>query len=324
MTRRARRHGLPDVPRACVVVGVDGSAHADRATEWAAHQADLEGRALVLVHAFHQTAPPLTSAVDRAHLGRQETRRIRRSGARAVLALAALRAGVAAPEIPVHSILIDTDPRRALIALSRNAHLLVVGSRGFGPVRNAWLGSVSEAVSSGAACPTVVVRHQHPGLVRHGVLVGVEASANDRPVVEFAFEQASLHSLPLRVVHSTSPPIAATVPRRPLLAGADRTEDAAVLLSETVAGMSEKYPDVHVTLQLVTGSVPEVLSRPGHLMDLVVVGRPPPRLVSRLLHDSTPTRVLQQTKGVVAVVPTELATTVHSTTPRKGARHARA
>lgn len=36
----------------CVVVGIDGSEHSDRALVWAAEQADLERRRLVVLHGF--------------------------------------------------------------------------------------------------------------------------------------------------------------------------------------------------------------------------------------------------------------------------------
>ena len=38
------------LPAGCIVVGVDGSEHAERAITWAAAQAVLERRTLALVH----------------------------------------------------------------------------------------------------------------------------------------------------------------------------------------------------------------------------------------------------------------------------------
>ena len=44
------------IPTGSIVVGVDGSEAAGRALDWAATQAHIEGRALVIAHAV----PPLT------------------------------------------------------------------------------------------------------------------------------------------------------------------------------------------------------------------------------------------------------------------------
>ncbi len=50
------------------------------------------------------------------------------------------------------------DPATTLVAESElGLDLLLIGSRGYGPVRSVLLGSVSEAVVHGAACPAVVV-----------------------------------------------------------------------------------------------------------------------------------------------------------------------
>jgi nucleotide-binding universal stress UspA family protein len=53
-----------------------------------------------------------------------------------------------------------------LVQLSREVDMLVVGSRGYGPVRRTLLGSTSDRLVHDAACPVVVVprdavRHEH-------------------------------------------------------------------------------------------------------------------------------------------------------------------
>ena len=63
--------------------------------------------------------------------------------------------GVAAREFTVTVVL--GDPARQLIAASRDADLLVVGSRGAGPVAQHLMGSVSSKVAHHAACPVVVI-----------------------------------------------------------------------------------------------------------------------------------------------------------------------
>lgn len=51
----------------------------------------------------------------------------------------------------------EGDPAEVLVERSRDLDLLVIGSRGYGPVRHALVGNVSWAVIRGAACPVLVV-----------------------------------------------------------------------------------------------------------------------------------------------------------------------
>ena len=76
-----------------------------------------------------------------------------------------------------------------------------------------------------------------------------------------------------------------------------------LLLSESVAGLSEKFPDVHVTLQLGYGLVDECLTRGTRPMDLIVVGRHPVHSLAKLLAGSMSTAVLERSDSPVAVVP---------------------
>jgi nucleotide-binding universal stress UspA family protein len=55
-----------------------------------------------------------------------------------------------------HEILVD-DPSDALLRISRNLDLLVMGSRGYGPMLGVLLGSVSRRVTTSAYCPVFVV-----------------------------------------------------------------------------------------------------------------------------------------------------------------------
>lgn len=93
------------------------------------------------------------------------------------------------------------DPRGVLIGLARQAHLIVMGSRGRGTVRSMLLGSVSAAVSKYASCPVAVRRPPRGRAHTCGVVVGSDVTPESVPVVEFAFEQASLRGVPLTVLH---------------------------------------------------------------------------------------------------------------------------
>ena len=55
-----------------------------------------------------------------------------------------------------HEIVVD-DPSDALLRISPHLDLLVMGSRGYGPMRGVLLGSVSRRVTASASCPALVV-----------------------------------------------------------------------------------------------------------------------------------------------------------------------
>ncbi len=255
-----------------IVVGVDGSDASRQALQWAADQASLEGRPLFLVHVED----------PRSRLGE--------TGSKAVLAEAASVVEWRRPAVEVQMSSGAGDAREILVDHGDRASLLVVGSRGRGPVGSMLLGSVSVAVGTRAACPVIVVRPHHRGDVRHGVLVGVDTTRASRAPLEFGYRMASFHDLPLTVLHC--------------VADAD-VEAHRRDLAELVAGMSEKFPDVHVTRQVVRMRVVDgILEHQGVERDLVVVGRHhhalrPGRGIATLAGT-----VIERGACAVAVVPT--------------------
>ena len=66
------------------------------------------------------------------------------------------------PELDADYEILEGDPAETLIASSETLGLLVLGSRGYGPLRHVFLGGVSGAVTRGAHCPTLVVPRGAP------------------------------------------------------------------------------------------------------------------------------------------------------------------
>jgi nucleotide-binding universal stress UspA family protein len=263
-----------------IVVAVDGSDHAERAVHWAAEQASLEGRRLMLV------------AVG--------------EDARSIADHAASLIGSHHPGLDVRTLCRNGDPRRVLIELSAQAHLIVLGSRGRGALKSMLLGSVSAAVSAHAACPVVVCRPVHDQPRTQGVIVGADGTPESLPVIEFAYQQASLRRMPLTVLHCFWD-AAAAVAEYHRARGEDYAapdlEDLRAVLATSVAGFAETYPDVPVALELKHGLVDEALSPRTTEWDLIVVGRHPMTSVSRVLTGSIATAVLERACATVAVVP---------------------
>lgn len=59
--------------------------------------------------------------------------------------------------VDANRVVLDGDPAGRLIERSSNLGVLVIGSRGYGPLRSVLLGGVSGRVIRDAACPVIVV-----------------------------------------------------------------------------------------------------------------------------------------------------------------------
>lgn len=257
-------------------VGIDGSADADRALNWAVAQARLEGRRLVAVMCGD------ASVSGAAHVGK------------------ALEA-----DVPVEPFVSTRDPRDVLVDLSETAHMIVLGSHGRGAVRGLLLGSVSAAVARHASCPVVVCRPPKGDVGGKGVLVGADGTPGSRDIIEFAFAQASIHELPLTVVHCVWDAASALADpqKAPWALAEPAASDVKILLSESVAGLREQYPNVDVNLLPKHGLVDRALGSQGNAWDLVVLGRPPQSRLDRILVGSIAISVLERSRTTVVVVP---------------------
>ena len=272
------------VPAGTIVVGVDGSGSSDQALAWAVRHAQLEHRALTIAHAVPSTLNP---AGDLA------------AGHR-VVAAAHDEARRRAPGLEVHEVVSAVDPRSLLIELSEHAATVVVGSRGRGPLASMLLGSVGAALARHAHCPVVVHRPTRPGLVRRGVLVGVDGAVDSTDVLEHAFRLASQRGLPLTVLHCYGDVLAASAAGQ--FAPPVDPVDHEVLLSESMAGMREKFPDVHVTVDVVRRAPEGALVAMAKHMDLVVVGAHHGGLASAVMFGSVAATVVEHATCPVMVV----------------------
>lgn len=289
----------PRVVPGTILVGVDGSEHAQRALRWAADQARLEGRQLTVVHAAGEGDLRSAAWVSGAAAALPD---LMKSASGLVEDSVAFATSVQ-PDIVVVGVPRLGDPRQVLVDLSEDAHLVVVGSRGRGTFRSMVLGSVSVNVAKHAHCPVVVTRPGQASVVEDGVLVGADGTAESLPVIEFAFRQASLRGVPVTVMHSTFDARVALASAARAQSVADGADEYRILLSESVAGLSAKFPDVSVSLQLRSGLVDECLSTGSRSRDLVVVGRHQDNSISKLLTGSISAAVLERCSSPVAVVP---------------------
>ena len=293
------------VPAGSIVVGVDGSSAAEAALTWAADQASLEQRPLTIVHAVENMALPSAGAVV-ASTGPDCTRVVHqaRDAARALLTAATKQAVDEHPRLTVNGLLRYADPRTTLLDLGETAAMLVVGSRGRGPVSRLLLGSVSVSLSKHATCPVVIHRASARAVRGSGVLVGVDGGEHSLPAIDFAYRMASWRNASLTVLHCywESTPLA------PGLATQDRAS-AQELVSESVAGMHETYPEVEVRIRLRRGFADQHLIAASSEHELVVVGHHPIPVLNDIVYGSVAPQVVEHAHGAVAVVPSALRAT---------------
>jgi nucleotide-binding universal stress UspA family protein len=226
-----------------IVVGVDGSASAVTAAAWAAGEAARLGVPLRLVHAYllpAQSYPEFT-------VNGPEVREAFEQQGRQWLHEAAEAARAAVPDVEVGTVLVVDRPAAALIAESRRARMIVLGSEGLGGFSGLLAGSVAVAVSAHGHSPVVVVRE--PVDERGPVVVGVDGSPVSEQAVAFAFGEASLRGAPLTAVIAwTDFLVVDSVYGSRFTVDWSQVEDQQRrLLAERLAGWQEKYPDVEVT-----------------------------------------------------------------------------
>ncbi|MDN4175385.1 universal stress protein [Nocardioides sp. SOB77] len=292
-----------EVPAGSIVVGVDGSACAAEAVTWAADQAALEGRRLVLLHAADPLSPTTSMWLTSMAVDPTEVTRDIEAAGHDLLARTAAEVRTSHPTVEVVEVLRLVDPREALIAATAVAETVVVGSHGRGPVSSLLLGSVGVAVARHARGQVVVVRPGAPDTERHGVVVGVDGTERSRPALEAAYRHASARRLPLTVVHCFWDVVAATTPAHVVPVPTADTDELRRVVAESVAGMSEKFPDVSVVVELARGLAEEVLGRESAVRDLVVVGHHRSGPVTAMLRGSVGVAVLEHATCPVLVVP---------------------
>ncbi|WP_308259500.1 universal stress protein [Pseudonocardia sp. H11422] len=253
-----------------VLVAVDGSEPALRAVRWAAQEALRLRVALRVVTASggssvrHFGDPNWGPDYEEALL----------EIARAQVAAAADVAGETAPDVEVVPQVLEGYPVPALLDESREVQLVVLGNRGLGGFSGLLVGSVTVAVAAHAACPVVVVRgtDQDAATAQEGpVVVGVDGSPLSEAALAFAFADADAHGSALVAVHSwqdavMDPAAAAYVNWEAIESEEHR------LLTERLAGLAQKYPDVPVERVVVRDSPARVLVERSAGARLVVVG----------------------------------------------------
>ncbi|GAA2136491.1 MULTISPECIES: universal stress protein [Arthrobacter] len=132
-----------------VVVGVDGSTESQAALDWGIQEAKLRNGQVIVLASWHY--PYVTDAAGQAwdYAGFERD-------AQTILNDELER--VADQGVPVTGRLVEGNAAAALVEASREADLLIVGSRGLGGFTGMLLGSVSSQLAHHARCPLLIIR----------------------------------------------------------------------------------------------------------------------------------------------------------------------
>jgi nucleotide-binding universal stress UspA family protein len=138
-----------------VVVGVDHSPGANAALVFADEEARLRGATLRAVHAWRYGYIGYSGPEGRVPSIGADIDDLRTA---AVAALeASVREALPESEVGIELLAIQGAPAAVLVEQSRDAELLVVGSRGHGGFVGLLLGSVGQQCAHHAECPVVIV-----------------------------------------------------------------------------------------------------------------------------------------------------------------------
>ncbi|WP_343574821.1 universal stress protein [Mycobacterium sp.] len=239
-------------PRPAVVVGIDGSQAAIRAAEWAVDEAMNREIPLRLIHVIPEHVEPAPmAAVGNVQMEVEygET---------------ALRIASAAVEATGMPVKVETElgrgnPVTTLVAESRSAAMLCIGSVGIGHFAQALLGSTAAELAEAAHCTVAIIRSRQsrskPG---NSLIVAAVSDAPDsEQVVELAIREAQLRHAPVLAVGI-------------LRAGTDDMPSAE--LNRRVERWVRHHPDVQIYAGATRTEIADFLAVMDKTIKLAVIG----------------------------------------------------
>lgn len=255
-----------------VTAGLDGSRESVAAARWAAHEADLRGVPLALVHVEEWLErPPLAVA----------TTEVQRQWAEGLLREASEEIKRLYPDLEITSRRLQGIPATALAHAAASSDMLVLGSRGLGSIAGFMLGSIGAGTIAAADQPVVLVRAPHDeatpaedSVADGPIVTGVDIGRPCDALLSFAFDEAARRGCALRVLHAWAPPpIVGYGPGLDPDVQEEIGQGLATAVDEMIRPWCEKYPSVPVTPEVRIGQCAIQLVDASKGAALVVVGR---------------------------------------------------
>ncbi len=185
-------------PQSTILVGVDGSPNANVAAAWAVEIGRRLDAPVEAVVAWTELPPPYVDGVDE-HVAEMNTH-VAEVMTQALDGDALDGINVTAVQGPTADVLLST-------ADEKEAAMLVVGTRGLGPLAGLLLGSISRRLLFTTQRPLVVVPRRAPPHAQEltRVLVGVDCSPIARRVLSWSAGFCADLGVPATIVRCASP-----------------------------------------------------------------------------------------------------------------------
>lgn len=269
-----------------IVVGVDESVPSDLVIEWVGRRAASRQVELELITAIDLLISDPLDVEARLTIVRDA---LLRQAPRTVIRIAVIEGAI--PNV--------------LKERSREADLLVIGSRRSHPVRSALAGSLPLRIASASLCPTVIVPEDGSnGVERDAVVVGLESDHSSDAALVWAAHEALASNRGLRIVHAwrlpPTPysPFEAVVVARPHEIAWHRR-----LLAEAARDLGLRYPGLEICEQLSEAFPTSVLAEAAQDAAVLVVGTHGRGPIGSLVFGSTADGVLRTIATPLCVVP---------------------
>lgn len=242
-----------------IIVGVDGSASSWRALRWAACQAEITGRDLLVAYLSEAD-----EQVGDYGYG---------AGLAADIVVALTRDH---PSLPAHTVVIDGDPADFLLVAAAHAAMLVLGREQNTTSLMSLAPAFAELLAR-SACPVVVSDGpEAEASTSARIVLGVSGSAGGQAAMRFACTEAVRAGVPVLAVRSSSDPDwqvveASTIPASSEIREARERDVLAACLDDARA----QFPGVLISGLLTAEAIRFALARESHDASLVVLGRGP-------------------------------------------------
>jgi nucleotide-binding universal stress UspA family protein len=251
-------------PSGAIVVGYNGKSHSGAALAWAAREAVQWSAPLLVLYAANYSGMTIEPGPGLLH---REPGAL--EAAEEVTARGVAEALEAHPQLWIAGATEVSSPSQALTVASSDAALVVLGSRGYGRVLGALLGSVAFAVAARAACPVIVVKDEaveRPVGPTYPVVVGTDGSPEAAAALDFAGHRAAMTAATLKVVTCTGGHESGNVDETELQASAER------IAASSAARARASHPGLTVTTRVEDSPAEAILVETSRDAGLVVVG----------------------------------------------------
>jgi nucleotide-binding universal stress UspA family protein len=252
-----------NTPQPAVVVGIDGSQAAIQAAEWAVDEAVSQEIPLRLVQVIPEEVEP-------APLASVGNVRMELEYGQTALRIASAAVEATGKPVKVETAILQGDPAATLIAESRNAKMICVGSVGIGRFARAFLGSTAAELAEAAHCPVAIIRTQQsqPKPDSALIVVAVNDSPDNDDVIEQAIKEAQLRQAPV---------LAVGVLRK------DTGDMPSAELNRRVQRWSRRHPGLKIYAGATRTDIADFLAVMDRTIQLAVIGSTDVDQVARLI-----------------------------------------